>query len=681
MFTAFTRSRNNVLLTKILTTAFLFAILALISAELIGAAMVTNSTNPMSVNNLSDAMSKGFLNMSINSSFYNNASEKTEKENDSDATLRTRQNNTIPFKFSDGNENTFSSNVATAANVVSSSNALTNGPSKITADFNGDGYEDKAIGVPGEGISSLRNVGAVNVIYGSASGLSAIALLPDQLWTQNSTGMEGDAELEDYFGYSLSAGDYNGDGKDDLAVGVPGESIGILSTVGAVNIIYGSDSGLSANALLPTQFWTQDSTGIEDDSEPRDAFGWSLSSGDYNGDGKDDLAVGVPQEDIGILSDVGSVNIIYGSASGLSAHPLLGNTVVASQLWNQNSNGVQDNAETGEWFGYSLSSGDYNADGNSDLAVGVPLEDISVNGIAPSTGAVHVVYGSATGLTVTAATQAQFWTQNSSGMEGIAEGDDYFGYSLSSGNYNGDNSSNSKIDDLLVGVPGEDIDANNDGIDDIINGGAVNVIYGSSSGLSSTGVSPVQFWTQNSTGMEGDAEIDDLFGFSFASGDYNGDGNDDIAIGVPREDMSVAGIGGDTGAVNVIYGSALGLSTIGVTPAQFWTQNSTGIQGIAELNDNFGWSLSSGDYNGDGKDDIAIGVPQEDVDLEVGTLQNFDNKIDSSSIADDTGVVQVIYGSGNGLSATAVLPDQVLRQGFANIEELSEGGDFFGYSS
>ena len=61
-------------------------------------------------------------------------------------------------------------------------------------------------------------------------------------------------------------------------------------------------------------------------------------------------------------------------------------------------------------------------------------------------------------------------------------------------------------------------------------------------------------------------------------------------------------------------------------------------------------------------------------------LENFDNNINSSFIAVDTGVVQVIYGSSNGLSATAVLPDQVLRQGFANIEELSEGGDFFGYS-
>jgi hypothetical protein len=75
-------------------------------------------------------------------------------------------------------------------------------------------------------------------------------------------------------------------------------------------------------------------------------------------------------------------------------------------------------------------------------------------------------------------------------------------------------------------------------------------------------------------------------------------------------------------------------------------------------------------------------VPQEDVDLAVATLENFDTNVNSGFIAADTGVVQVIYGSNlSGLSASGILPDQVLRQGFANIEDLSEDSDFFGYSS
>jgi hypothetical protein len=76
-------------------------------------------------------------------------------------------------------------------------------------------------------------------------------------------------------------------------------------------------------------------------------------------------------------------------------------------------------------------------------------------------------------------------------------------------------------------------------------------------------------------------------------------------------------------------------------------------------------------------------VPQEDVDLTVATLENFDNSDTTSGIvAADTGVVQVIYGSNlSGLSASGVLPDQVLRQGFANIEDVSEDSDFYGYSS
>ena len=53
---------------------------------------------------------------------------------------------------------------------------------------------------------------------------------------------------------------------------------------------------------------------------------------DYNGDGFDDLAIGVPDEDIGAISNAGAVNVLYGSASGLTA--------AGDQLWHQDSSGV-----------------------------------------------------------------------------------------------------------------------------------------------------------------------------------------------------------------------------------------------------------------------------------------------------------------------------------------------------
>jgi hypothetical protein len=70
---------------------------------------------------------------------------------------------------------------------------------------------------------------------------------------------------------------------------------------------------------------------------------------DFNGDGFDDIAVGVPLEDVGTASDAGAVNVIYGSAGGLSD--------VGDQLWTQQSFGVFDAAEIGDHFGEALATG------------------------------------------------------------------------------------------------------------------------------------------------------------------------------------------------------------------------------------------------------------------------------------------------------------------------------------
>ena len=90
-------------------------------------------------------------------------------------------------------------------------------------DFNGDGFADLAIGVPGDVVGGKDEAGAVNVIYGGAAGLTATG---NQLWTQDSTDVLDAAEAGDSFGSALAAADLNGDGQDDQAIGVPGESVG-----------------------------------------------------------------------------------------------------------------------------------------------------------------------------------------------------------------------------------------------------------------------------------------------------------------------------------------------------------------------------------------------------------------------------------------------------------------------
>jgi hypothetical protein len=112
-------------------------------------------------------------------------------------------------------------------------------------------------------------------------------------------------------------------------VGVPGEDVGTIVDAGAVNVIYGSPRGLTAAG---NQLWTQDSQGIKDLAEAEgERFGAALAAANFGEGSPADLAVGVPGEDVGTIVDAGAVNVLYGSASGLTA--------AGNQLWHQNQSG------------------------------------------------------------------------------------------------------------------------------------------------------------------------------------------------------------------------------------------------------------------------------------------------------------------------------------------------------
>jgi hypothetical protein len=180
-----------------------------------------------------------------------------------------------------------------------------------------------------------------------------------------------------------------------------------------VNVLYGVPGGLSAAG---DQLWTQDSPGILGGAEDFDRFGEGLAAGDFDGDGTDDLAVSVPTENVGAVTDAGSVNVLYGSALGL--------TSAGNQLWHQDSPGILDAAEATDEFGFPAMAGDFDGDGFEDLAVGSTGEIVGGFGEG---GAVHVLYGGDTGLT---SVGDQFWTQNSAGILDAAESGDLFGWSL-----------------------------------------------------------------------------------------------------------------------------------------------------------------------------------------------------------------------------------------------------------
>ena len=147
-------------------------------------------------------------------------------------------------------------------------------------DFNGDGFADLAVGVPDENVGAVADAGAVNVLYGSASGPVGTG---SQQWTQNSSGIAGNAETGDHFGAAVATGDVNGDGRDDLIVGAPDEDVGALGDAGSVQVLLGGPTGLTTTG---TQTWHQDSSGVVDTVEAGDRFGAALAAADHTGDGE-----------------------------------------------------------------------------------------------------------------------------------------------------------------------------------------------------------------------------------------------------------------------------------------------------------------------------------------------------------------------------------------------------------
>src|SRR5690242_15623923 len=142
-------------------------------------------------------------------------------------------------------------------------------------DFNGDSRSDLAVGVPGESVGSLDSAGSVNVLYGSASGVSTTG---NVLINQDNPGINGVAERGDSFGHATTCGDFDHDGFADLAVGVPHESVETAAgtdvyDAGAVNIFYGSKIGLTTSR---NQIFTQSSAGIPDVAERTDEFGTAV---------------------------------------------------------------------------------------------------------------------------------------------------------------------------------------------------------------------------------------------------------------------------------------------------------------------------------------------------------------------------------------------------------------------
>mgnify|MGYP002622607842 CR=1 FL=1 len=360
-----------------------------------------------------------------------------------------------------------------------------------------------------------------------------------------------------------AAADFNGDGFGDLAVAAPYDTVDGRARAGTVAVFHGSPDGLVEVAAL-----AQGSGGVPGEPEVGDSFGSALAVGDFDRDGCADLAIGVSEEFSGRArhdrDGHGVVHVLYGSPHGLGR----ARTLDVRDLGRRPGT---------DRFGAALAAGDLDGDGDDELAVGAP-------GLAGGGGvAVFGLSGrrvDGTGMLITKRTR---WVRRK------ALQTDQFGAALAAGDFDGDGR-----DELAIGAPGEG--------EPRFGAGGVTVV--------SPAARRAAHFTQDTPGMRGRSERWDGYGAALAAGDFDGDGRDDLAIGVPGEGVTPLQRGMDygDGAVSVLYGSRRGLTT---ARDELWTQEVGSIKGRARYYDRFGSALAAADLNGDGDDELVIGVPGE----------------------------------------------------------------------
>ncbi|MCX5332267.1 MULTISPECIES: FG-GAP and VCBS repeat-containing protein [unclassified Streptomyces] len=398
-------------------------------------------------------------------------------------------------------------------------------PAKYADDFNGDGYRDFVVGGLGDG--------AVVVTYGAATGPGTTT----KTFTQATAGIPGTrgeaGGYGDAFGEDMATADLNRDGYADLAVADFTEKVGGKAGSGAVTILWGRKTGLTGS----------DATRLKVTARSDQGFGKGIETGDFNGDGKADLAVSNGWDSVYVYRGGFAKSGTTGTVTKHTLDATFEVTgLVAGKVTKDKSTDLfvlgqgyhSDKMTQDVWFlrgGSTIKPGkvtvvnsstpdysptgvvaDFDKDGYGDLAV----SDTRHNNKA---GSVVVWRGGGTGPT----TKYRI-TQASSGVATGATTRDYFGSALSAGDTNGDG-----YPDLAVGVPSEKVGSMEDA-------GGVHVLRGAKSGLTGTNS---RWFTRATAGVPGDASEYDNFGTLVRLRDIDRDGDKDLLVSSNYYDPSV----------------------------------------------------------------------------------------------------------------------------------------------
>lgn len=464
-------------------------------------------------------------------------------------------------------------------------------------------------------MNSSRFVCLVTLVLLAAS-ISLVGADPPRvrdLFAEDFDSMFHGVEKNSAAGFSVAAGDVNGDGLDDLIVGAA-LADALYSkkknNAGAVFVFFGrKEISKIVDLTAQADLVIYGASGLE-------MSGFAVAAGDLNGDRLDDIIIGAPQADSllkGKQNDSGITYVVFGRKE--FAERKIGLETGAADL-------ELHSTKNGEYSGSSLAVGDFNGDKIADLLIGSPFTDKPLN----DAGVVYVVCGSKS-----LKGKVDLSENACSTIRGRERGD-RVGLAVAAGDLNGDG-----IDDMVLGA----LEA--DGPGAVANVGEVVVLLGRTDlprqrDLVEDAV--FTFWGSNRY---------DFVGSALAVADINGDGLDDLVIGIPYADLTPgSGASGeeeeereakepkDAGKTVVFFGRKdfSGKRTL----KEGGDVVLLGGQGGTNYGDHAGGCVGAGDLNGDGLAEIIVGAPLADVQGE---------KRSDPDQMKDVGGVYIVAGSKN----------------------------------
>lgn len=478
-------------------------------------------------------------------------------------------------------------------------------------DFNGDGKDDLAIGAPSfpnlqDAETPPSGPGGVYLLFGRTTHptLNDLTKQADVILVAETASV----------GYEVAFGDLNGDGLEDLIIGAPWGA-GFVpyrkDREGVVAVVFGRRNFTGTHSL------GQAADVLISGANRSDFTGAALGTGDFNGDGLGDLLIGAP---------MGSALGTFERGNAGAAYLLLGRRQWPKTLdLAQESSIVIFGAVGGDRAGTAVALSDVTGDGLADLIVGAPLADWVIEEDVWSRsrrvcGAVYLVKGRSE-----IPDQIDLSTEADSTIYGTEQGDGA-GWSLATGDFNGDGTA-----DLVIGAPlarHKNIRRKKD-IFDLIGGnfradlglaadrrrvtghaeGEVYLLWGRPDWPALLDLGNKADVTLYGGPFE---ESQDVYliaqaggdaGYAIAMGDVNGDGRLDLIVGAPFGDGKEP-LRRDAGLVHVVLGTDRVRQTIELETV------STHLVIGSNKRYRLGATLAAGDFDGDGKDDLALAEPR-----------------------------------------------------------------------